>query len=73
MPAWLYKVRPTFQGGSESELQSSAAFSSSLPPFDLSLWNPTSPVLGKAQGQYSEEDVERVGRAVELGVSWRAK
>ena len=43
------------------ELQSLPDFSPSLPSFDLSLWDSTSPVLGKAQGQHSQEDVEGVG------------
>ena len=45
----------------ERELQSLAALYPSLPSFDLSLWDSTSPVLGETQGQHSEEDVEGVG------------
>lgn len=57
----------------DRELQSFSAFSPSLPPFDLSLWDSSSPILCKAQGQHSKKDVEGVGRAIELGVSRRAK
>lgn len=45
----------------ERELQSLPVFYPYLPSFDLSLWDSTSPVLGEAQGQHSEEDVEGVG------------
>lgn len=47
--------------------------SPSLPSFDLSLWDSANPVLGEAQGQHSKEDVEGIGRAVELGVSCRVE
>jgi len=53
----------------ERELQSLPDVYPHLPSFDLPLWDSTSAVLGQAQGQHSEEDVEGVGRAVELGVS----
>lgn len=42
-----------------------------LPSFDLSLSDSSTTVLGEAQAQHSEEDVERVGRVVELRVSRR--
>lgn len=70
-------VTPAFHGGSECEgarnYKASQPSIHTLPSFDLPLWDSTSPVLGEAQGQHSEEDVEGVGGAVELGVSWRVE
>lgn len=54
IPSLLFKVK--------------AELPPSLPPLDLPLRDAAGPVLAEAQGQHSQEDVEGVGRAVELGV-----